>query len=170
MSVFVFKFHFKLYCRWASQSPFGQQFLRIYNNYIVRSPVRINKRKLYLAIIFLLSKHNIYPLREYLPQIAKFMGPTWDPPGSCRPPVGPMLAPWTLLSGTFCTFFSRSRTGVFFLVCSPYPSSAPAWLDQQFNRDRRRVTPDDITQSYLMRLQNGMQCIIYPLFTIERLG
>ena len=32
-------------------------------------------------------------------QIAKFMGPTWGPPGSCRPQVGPMLAPWTLLSG-----------------------------------------------------------------------
>ena len=27
------------------------------------------------------------------------MGPTWGPPGSCRPPMGPMLAPWTLLSG-----------------------------------------------------------------------
>ena len=31
-------------------------------------------------------------------QIAKFMGPTWDPPGSSRPQMGPMLAPWTLLS------------------------------------------------------------------------
>ena len=31
-------------------------------------------------------------------QIAKFMGPTWDPPGSCRPQVGPMLTPGTLLS------------------------------------------------------------------------
>ena len=30
----------------------------------------------------------------------KFMGPTWDPPGSCQPQMGPMLAPWTLLSGT----------------------------------------------------------------------
>ena len=29
----------------------------------------------------------------------KFMGPTWVPPGSCRPQMGPMLAPWTLLSG-----------------------------------------------------------------------
>ena len=27
------------------------------------------------------------------------MGQTWDPPGSCRPQLGPMLAPWTLLSG-----------------------------------------------------------------------
>ena len=34
------------------------------------------------------------------PQIANFMGPTWGPPGSCRPQMGPMLAPWTLLSGT----------------------------------------------------------------------
>ena len=32
-------------------------------------------------------------------QIAKFMGPTWGPPGSCRPQVGPILTPWTLLSG-----------------------------------------------------------------------
>ena len=27
------------------------------------------------------------------------MGPTWVPPGPCRPQMGPMLAPWTLLSG-----------------------------------------------------------------------
>ena len=26
-------------------------------------------------------------------QIAKFMGPTCGPPGSCRPQMGPMLAP-----------------------------------------------------------------------------
>ena len=32
-------------------------------------------------------------------QIAKFMGPTWSTPGSCRPHVGRILAPWTLLSG-----------------------------------------------------------------------
>ena len=29
------------------------------------------------------------------------MGPTWGPPGSCRPQMGPMLAPWTFLSGWF---------------------------------------------------------------------
>ena len=32
-------------------------------------------------------------------QIAKFMGPTWGPPGSCQPQMGPMLVPWTFLSG-----------------------------------------------------------------------
>ena len=42
--------------------------------------------------------------RPRLPyQIAKFMGPTWGPPGSCRPQMGPMLAPWTLLSGMAST-------------------------------------------------------------------
>ena len=30
-----------------------------------------------------------------LSQIAKFMGPIWGPPGSCRPQMGPMLATWT---------------------------------------------------------------------------
>ena len=30
--------------------------------------------------------------------MAKFMGPTWDQPGPCRPQMGPMLGPWTLLS------------------------------------------------------------------------
>ena len=32
-------------------------------------------------------------------QITRFMGPTWGPPESCRSKMGPMLAPWILLSG-----------------------------------------------------------------------
>ena len=32
-------------------------------------------------------------------QIARFMWPIWGTPGPCRPQMGPMLAPWTLLSG-----------------------------------------------------------------------
>ena len=45
--------------------------------------------------------HGTKPLPEQIltSQIAKSMGPTWGPPGSCRPEMGPMLAPWTLLSG-----------------------------------------------------------------------
>ena len=31
--------------------------------------------------------------------LARFMGPTWGPSGADRTQVGPMLAPWTLLSG-----------------------------------------------------------------------
>ena len=32
------------------------------------------------------------------PQTAMFTRPTWGRPGSCPPQVGPMLAPWILLS------------------------------------------------------------------------
>ena len=39
-------------------------------------------------------------------QIARFMGPTWDPPGADRTQVGPMLASWTLLSGQLCWQFT----------------------------------------------------------------
>ena len=34
------------------------------------------------------------------PLIARFMGPTWGPSGADRTQVGPMLAPWTFLSGS----------------------------------------------------------------------
>ena len=34
-----------------------------------------------------------------MPPIARFMGATWGPSGADRTQVGPMLAPWTLLSG-----------------------------------------------------------------------
>ena len=34
--------------------------------------------------------------------ITKFMGPTGGPPGADRTQVGPMLAPWTFLSGVVC--------------------------------------------------------------------
>ena len=41
------------------------------------------------------ERNKAFPL-QFL--IARFMGPTWSPPAACRPQVGPMLAPWTLLS------------------------------------------------------------------------
>ena len=37
-------------------------------------------------------------------QITKFMWPTWGPPGSCRPQLGRMLAPWTSLSGSIMKY------------------------------------------------------------------
>ena len=42
-------------------------------------------------------------------QIAKFMGPTWAPPGPYRPQMSPMLAPWTLLSGMVAHESVRQR-------------------------------------------------------------
>ena len=42
--------------------------------------------------------------------ITRFMGPSWGPPGDDRTQVGPMLAPWTLLSGyTFTYILSFHR-------------------------------------------------------------
>ena len=45
--------------------------------------------------------------------IARFMGPTWGPSGADRTQVGPMLAPWTLLSRLWCSslnpIYSNSR-------------------------------------------------------------
>ena len=43
-------------------------------------------------------------------QIARFMGPTWGPSGADRTQVGPMLAPWTLLSGYLCSTIATHRT------------------------------------------------------------
>ena len=36
------------------------------------------------------------------PLIARFMGTTWGPSGADRTQVGPILTPWTLLSGSSC--------------------------------------------------------------------
>ena len=55
-------------------------------------------------IIFLLTSFIT------MPQIAKFMGPTRGPPGSCRPQMGPMLAPWTLLSGAVLHTIHQHRS------------------------------------------------------------
>ena len=37
----------------------------------------------------------------FQPPIARFMEPPWGPSGAHRTQVGPMLAPWTLLSGQY---------------------------------------------------------------------
>ena len=38
---------------------------------------------------------------------SKVLGPTWGPTGSCLPQMGPMLAPWTLLSGTLSSHLNQ---------------------------------------------------------------
>ena len=55
---------------------------------------------IFCRLIYSHRRSKVYQLlTSYPTQIAKFMGSTWGPPGSCRPQMGPMLAPWTLLSG-----------------------------------------------------------------------
>ena len=59
---------------------------------------------LFMAILFplnyMLTWLNFWRSSSAL--IARFMGPTWGPSGADKTHVGPMLAPWTLLSGWFC--------------------------------------------------------------------
>ena len=57
-------------------------------------------------------------------QIAKFMGPTWGPPGSCRPQLGPMLVPWTLLSGVV----SRGSSSVILDKTLPAKTYSKSWI------------------------------------------
>ena len=50
-------------------------------------------------------QYNSYMMRSSVMTslITSFMGPTWGPSGADRTQVGPMLAPWTLLSGILLT-------------------------------------------------------------------
>ena len=48
-----------------------------------------------------------FPKRTFL--IARFMGPTWGPSGADRTQVGPILAPWTILSGITSIHWSHSE-------------------------------------------------------------
>ena len=60
-------------------------------------------------------------------QIAKFMGSTWGPPGSCRPQMCPVLGPWTLLSG-FCEFNIRLQYNIlsyWLRLAQPYIEKKP---------------------------------------------
>ena len=56
---------------------------------------------IFLAYVIITHCWGWCSLKVIISQIAKFIGPTWGPPGSCRPQMGPMLASWTLLSGMF---------------------------------------------------------------------
>ena len=57
-------------------------------------------------------------------QITRFKWPTCSPPGSCRPRVGPMLAPWTLLSGwlPFCV-------GLFYYTMVQFTGTFAEYID-----------------------------------------
>ena len=52
----------------------------------------------FLSVSILWNSCMSVEMLTAMSQIAKFMGPAWGPLGSYRPQMGPMLAPWTLLS------------------------------------------------------------------------
>ena len=67
-------------------------------------------------------------------QIARFMGPTRGPPGSCRPQRGPMLAPWTWLSG-----FAETS-----MCLSHQVRPCPRWVTHSPTLGRTLRLPSDI--------------------------
>ena len=52
--------------------------------------------------------HRVW--KQWYPLIARFMGPTWGPSGADRTQVGPMLAPWILLSGSIANRIMKSQS------------------------------------------------------------
>ena len=58
--------------------------------------------------------------------IARFIGPIWGPSGANRTQVGPMLAPWTLLSGVLpiCDFPSYLCNG------NPYTFKSGLYIER----------------------------------------
>ena len=49
--------------------------------------------------------------------IARCLGSTWGPSGADRTQVGPMLAPWTLLSGYDCHWRNATLDLLLFYIC-----------------------------------------------------
>ena len=62
-------------------------------------------------------------------QIAKFMGPTWSPPGSCRSQMGPMLAPWALLLRYFNSTSTKTCSR-FALRCDQFYTYPSGFVQQ----------------------------------------
>ena len=101
--------------------------------------------------------------------IARFMGPTWGPSGADRTQVGPMLAPWTLLSGV-CTqvtncFSAHERVifGVYFLSCKATweinTKITLVWAQKQF------VTRVHAISYFLHDMTNPWMMIKMTIFT-----
>ena len=59
--------------------------------------------------------------------ITRFMGPTWGPSGADRSQLGPMLAPWTLLSGKPVQLFWKTCSRWFHLCVTDLQMSC--WED-----------------------------------------
>ena len=57
--------------------------------------------------------------------ITRLVWPTWGPPGSCRSQVGPMLAPWTMLSWRPSDAIWYHKSGSILTAApSPYPNQS----------------------------------------------
>ena len=96
--------------------------------------------------------------------IAGFMGPTWGPSGADRTQVGPMLAPWTLLSGYACIFqsFSMEGNGRFTRHCWYHGCWWPGDARSQgiSTRDIGQVCPASVSGRLAILTTNALDVIL----------
>ena len=60
-------------------------------------------------------------------QVAKLMGSTWGPPRSWRPQLGPMLAPWILLSGKLPVIIKKCEKSKFVVITPGINWTGQCW-------------------------------------------
>ena len=87
--------HWSLYKTTAILLP---TFSNALSSLCLKESIKVYSQGSWLSQISIGFGNGLAPNRGH-EQITKFMGPTWGPPGSCRPQMGPMMAPRTLLSG-----------------------------------------------------------------------
>ena len=100
-------------------------------------------------------------------QIARFMGSTWGPPGSCRPPMGPTLAPWTLLSGWMFLerFYSHVECQTWLQLLCWLPWWISVYGQGRWYRDSTTLNRSYQTQqrpSHTNKHQNALTMEIWP--------
>ena len=91
------------------------------------------------------------------PLIARFMWPTWGPSGTDRTQVGPMLAPWTLLSGSVITMAVKMCLcrkswriyQIFFDLAKVFWSLAVSWCDVYSIIASWNILPPDLATCFM---------------------
>ena len=106
-------------------------------------PVSVSEHvHIYLNGRYRIAQQKKFPIQTQIfieSQIAKFMGPhvAHLPPGSCRSQMGPMLAPWNLLSGVWSDY--RDLTWPF--TSFELDTGVKAWrVRRSLNCRRHRLT------------------------------
>ena len=100
----------------------------------------------------------MYTKIECIPsQIAKFMGPTWGPTGSCRPQMSPMLAPWTLLLGMWINFAWCNLLWTYLVKLSKFYQT----------KDKQKYTPYSCwnPNSMMAWISNHLHCFVWDVIT-----
>ena len=95
--------------------------------------------------------------------IARSMWPTWGPSGANRAQVGPMLAPWTLLSGNLKRLKVMSWT-----ICSDY-SEWYMIVATQRSLDRCRFTVSSFRESHLPNktINRPRETLLWPIISMN---